>query len=500
MAFSKFLTVAALGLWMAGCALIPRGQPEGLDLDRGDARRMRRQLDVFMEEAEQQLDSVTDQIRQRANNREVRQQANNFEERLRDQMRADVSNPSPVVGLLDAWQNSERYRIFLTEGAGKDFFGESQPAAVNLVENYSKRLSSILDDYTESPEALSNYRKQVTDAARKYPLQPGFREGETFSFALASTGLGVLGNIASLPLAPIDAASNVANTADSLNRLNDTAERFADIAEDYPYVVRGETERFLRDLHQSTTVTSVTLDLERATKAADLASRAADRASRVPDNIPELVRSTVRETLDEALAEKPELLELLNEIEELTTSLETVTANVRNTSANAEVISRQAPQGADQVLKSAQPVLAQSENTTRAVTEALAEAGRTVEKVQALALATKSEPDPDAPPREPFRIQDYTEALAQLEMVVKELRGTLEEVNSAIDTSTIDRLQAAANSTVATNIENAKGFVDHVIWRLAQLITLAGLLIVILAAGWYYLRLKVLPMASKESS
>jgi hypothetical protein len=88
-------------------------------------------------------------------------------------------------------------------------------------------------------------------------------------------------------------------------------------------------------------------------------------------------------------------------------------------------------------------------------------------------------PGPSLPPRPPFRIQDYTEACAQLEKTSKQLTELLNGVNQTVAPANLERLATQIAPVVQHAKMSSKEVVDYAFIRGLQLIGafLAGLLI-----------------------
>ena len=171
-----------------------------------------------------------------------------------------------------------------------------------------------------------------------------------------------------------------------------------------------------------------------------------DRISRVAENLPETIRSEREAVLASLDEQTPEVTQLVMETHE---------------------------------------TVEDARATVEASTEAMAATTRLVESVDRFLerLGVYDQPeepevamtavDPDAPPKEPFRIQDYTEAAAQLSETARELDALVNSLDKTLATATSDEVTAKLETTITRGQE----VVDHAFWRAVLLVAASCLLV-----------------------
>ncbi len=443
------------GRIVAGCLLVLAGATAGCQssvplLGRGEKRReielelqesLRFQLELFARQFSAKFQEVVNEIQSVEPGPEIQRRI--LSERLEvvPTFRALLRHPDARIVYLDMAAYCAQLERRLT--SDQYDLGRGQDLAEDAAKDLSKRIHDIGATFLD-PEQLAEVHRDVQQFADEQPL------GQQFStfYAQGGTGLRPGSTITSIITAPLSALNpfgGIDATAVAIHDASEMGERFADVVEQLPDVLRWQVQLVLHNLRTSPEVASIVGSIDEIT--ATVAS-----LEETTRTLPEDVRTQVVEILAETEATQASLRETMAEarttLEELNGTLERV-----------------------------EPVMLSIERTTTGLAEAGAAWEGAVRAVQELITpfigdpdAPEEEPAADEDSGEPFRILDYAETAEQLAVAAAELRVLLSDVRGVITGDDLDLVTGAVKDT-------ANAAVDHIVFRIGELI------LVILAAG-----------------
>jgi hypothetical protein len=170
-------------------------------------------------------------------------------------------------------------RLYLTEGDGRDIFGDNQPVAVFAAERAEAELFDIGERFLTTEE-LERLRSDAVALMRRRPIS-----GRDFSvMSLASVRAEAQEDkafdwIGQISLSPFRALEGVGEGASAIRDFNDTAIRFSAIVEGLPDQVRWQSELLLFDVESREAT-------QRALAATEALAESADRLTRAFENLP----------------------------------------------------------------------------------------------------------------------------------------------------------------------------------------------------------------------
>ena len=227
-----------------------------------------------------------------------------------------------------------------------------------------------------------------------------------------------LEKLIAIPLSPFDPFSGVNQGAQAVTSLSVTADRAVDLAEIYPQVIEWRLRLVALDIQELESVQSIVTNLNELT--------------------------TLAKTLPVQMREQAGIL--LEQSGPMQVEAQRTLAGVRDAGT--------ALQGA---MTSTQAAITSLDTFVASLTPPADPHAKPVDPTT-------------APP--PFKITDYTAALNALDSATKELHATLTDLQqpafsgrvAELTTTAVDHAQAAANTTI-----------DHLSWRIGQLIAFAAL-------------------------
>lgn len=212
---------------------------------------------------------------------------------------------------------------YLTNGDGRELFGELQPLAVDAADQL---VADVLEIGTRflTEKQVAEVAERTREFADKYPIQGRDFSVQRIPRAIVAKEAGQsLDWLISLPLAPFAALRGVDSGAAAIRDFNRTAKEFGQIAKAMPERVRGQLELFVYDLEDRETV-------ERSVDALDRAATSAESAAATLDRLPEELRRTLGEsqgTVDAAGKVVAEMQSLAKPLSETATQLEQASAH-----------------------------------------------------------------------------------------------------------------------------------------------------------------------------
>lgn len=433
-------------------------------------------LSQFVEYAESEIGAVAEQIEAGTQDVEVKKAALLWKVEFTQATAKRSLQKKSMAHLMDAWAFTIRQANYLQSGEGKNLFGDQQPLAVQAAARIQKAVEAIARKYAADDE-LPKIVRHLEAYARANPIRGVFAFEVPESFSSGEEVQSMLSKILNVPWAFTKSSRDALDPTSSLAR---SVDRFTELLDDYPAMVRWQTQLLWLDLEGSTS-------FQTTMKGIDSLSRNFDRLVETAESLPQQVREELRLALDDIDARQPELRKTLEQARETVDAAnaamaraETVTATVERT---VEGVTR-----AGEVL---QTTAAAVTDTIKQLQQLRGPRGAD-ESAASGAGGTNSK-------QKKFDITEYTQTAEALNRSTVELRGLLSEVRSFLSSETLEkdlsRVVPLTKAALAETITETRGIVDHAAWRAVQLCGLVFLLAIIyrFLAGRYVVRPPVTP-------
>lgn len=474
--------LAAASFLLAGCGIIPgmdrarQPMPDEVELESEESARpevqLRRDLGEHGRFVRDAVGAAADEINRRTTRASVREATEEWRRRVPRKNDELIGQTDPLRGLLGAWTYAIRHRLYLSEGEGRELFGPDQPLAIDTAREIESHIAEIARLYLPD-DIFEQQESEVREFARERPMVGRFEDQEYDYQRLQRAGIGAVTSLAALPFAPIRTVGRVPQTADSIRDFTITADRIADILERFPLRTRQELDILFEENERlAITVAS----FERLTESSE---RLATTAEVLPAEVRELVAETLAQ-LDEA---QPELQRTMNEAQALAAELRGTTAELRG------------------AIEEGTKLTSELAGAGTAWEGTAAELGLTIEKATELINLLDKDKDPAAEPGEPFRIEDYRQTALALGDTIAEVRRLLENLQhfAASDdlVTQLERVTSDARTVVNHSTEQATEVINHLAWRIAQLMLLAFVLLAALLFVFLLARNRTTPLTDK---
>ncbi len=139
---------------------------------------------------------------------------------------------------------------YLTDGAGRELFGDAQPIAVDAARDVEVDLQRIGARFL-SPEPLADATARAAELARQHPIRGVFLRAE-IEVGLAQVAPGSrFSDLIDLPMAPFRALQGVDAGAQAIREFNATAQQFNALVAGLPQQLLWQLELFLYDVEET---------------------------------------------------------------------------------------------------------------------------------------------------------------------------------------------------------------------------------------------------------
>lgn len=308
-------------------------------------------------------------------------------------------------------------RQYLTEGDGRDVFGELQPIAAAAARELEEEARRIGAEFL-APADLERVTRQVEEFASRRSIHGNEFDAQAVHLALVEVHTSnAFAWIVDLPMSPFRALEGVSSGAQAIHEFNQTALAFSQIVEGLPQQLRWQSELLLYDVE------------ERDTLIQSLAAF-----------------QTVAESAARASA-----------------ALEALPAELRLSLADSEgALAR-----ANEVLVSAQTLVGPLEETAAHVERA----------GEAWAQIFRSDGEPRAEER-PFDIAQWEGAAREIAAAAGRLSELTVELRGLVESQQLDAALGRVTTTVELAETSAQEVVDAAAWRGLQLLVAFFVLLV----------------------
>ncbi len=342
----------------------------------------------------------------------------------------------PQVAFFDLWLLTEQMHhrfVHSSEGIPEPFRQELEDAAISLNQRIEDLGRSFLKD------------SQFEEAERFIQEEVARNPGHTTVGDITRTSLSHLGPssqrswLTKFKLPSISPFSGIDEGARAIREFTVVADRFAHIAEAYPEQLTWQAELLLLDLEERATTQTWTRSVE---TIAQSFQSLAEQWNRLPGEL--------RGILAEAESSQASLQPTLRQLE---------TASIAATAT----------------LQEARALGQELQQVSTQVTEA-GIAWEATARAFGLGNEEATSEAPDSAPASPeeasssFDIREYGSSAEQVSRAARELRALVEDVRELAVAPELQALDERAQATVQQTRQEAEDVVDHIAWRVIQLL------------------------------
>ena len=459
------ILATALVMGWAGSA---RGQQTGPATEQEARAQLQTDLDSMQGQIMRWHDDRLVIALRNANTEEVRERLNQWTRSMKNQYRSAFRGSDPRESMIKVWTLSAQVDWYLSE-EGTNLFG---PAQKDMVEK-SKAILFMIEELARNylpNDAYETARDHIRNHVQSTPLRAGLdRAGlltvldDTWSGVL-SVGGGALRRVTDIPLMPTRSLG-----AEGFGRMSESIDMFRMSMEELPDELRHQIERLITDLADHETSASllladVLIALERVNEILDGSSALTQDVEQtlITSEQPLTLARDITESVEKAAAESRLLVDAVSAL-------------------LAQLEAQDDPAGATQ----ARPFDVR-EYTSAAL--ALDQGALSVKDMLEVIQEIIREADSEEPSERPFDIRDYEAAARAIESASAEIGAIVADARAMLESRELaenaEPVVLMVDQSLASATERLESLVDHIAWRLAQIV----LLIFGLAAALLLLR------------
>jgi hypothetical protein len=286
-----------------------------------EGAQLRLDLFRFADVYTSEVVSTANEIARSTEDSKVREFALIWKVRVASGLHAVTLDPDPRVAMVNTWMVTVQHRMFFTTfDAGKAVFGVQQEKAVQVAFKMENDLENLIRQYI--PEEIFDAAKSnIEELAIEYPVvmrsgADSLRIGDVSRTARESG----LGDILSLPLAPLTGMQGVGTTSDAVDRIGVILAIISKIFEDMPRHVRWQTEALMLELENSKSIedfrkTLARVDEHTVSLRADV-TRATDFVESIPNELSKQQVELFEHVAKERMAISNEMDEKIDRIDQ----------------------------------------------------------------------------------------------------------------------------------------------------------------------------------------
>ncbi|MHC5075872.1 MAG: hypothetical protein ACYTFM_05545 [Planctomycetota bacterium] len=286
-----------------------------------EGAQLRLDLFRFADVYTSEVVSTANEIARSTEDSKVREFALTWKIRVASGLHAVTLDPDPRVAMVNTWMVTVQHRMFFTTvDAGKDVFGVQQKKAVQVALKMENDIEDIIRQYIPE-EIFDKAESNIEELAIEYPIVMLTGTGSLQIGDVSQTAReSGLGDILSLPLAPLTGLQGVGTTSDAVDRIGVILAIISKIFEDMPRHVRWQAEALMLELENSKSIEDVRKALVRIDEhtvglRADV-TRATDFVESIPDELSEQQVELFEHVAKERMAISKEVDEKIDRIDQ----------------------------------------------------------------------------------------------------------------------------------------------------------------------------------------
>jgi len=352
---------------------------------------------------------------------------------------------------LTAWRICAQLRYHFSEGKGAEAFGEQQDQIIEMATQLEQDIVAIIRR-AATEEEMQKARAQMNQWVRANPLPGELALGRSHG-GVSKSGdqIDFISQIFKAPLAPLKALEGLSEVATAVHEISVTGRLATETVQHLPTQLRWNSELLLYEIEEQPSVRSALKSMR------EVSASAASIAATAKDLLPRL-RKTIDEVVGDLEQRRPIVTETLADVRKTIGKAQKI---ADSTSKTVEQV-KSTISDVDQTIKDAKPTLEVARSTANSVGQAGQAWTATVKAVGGL-LEQQKPATPPSTPAHPFDIREYgqsADSLANAAVKARELVLTSRELIESAKVT--DRIEQVDRTT--------KGLIDHIAWRLGQLI------------------------------
>lgn len=426
------LVTSWIAIGLAGCASPPEAKPvqsqpaeprkdKGVRLSDEDIRSV---LRSFVDRFALLVEAAADEIVAKANDRQIRRRAVLWKIRTIRPIRESLFETKAKLTAIHLWVFCAQMKRYFEEGDGQESFGPYQPIAIKAVGSIEADIVNLAKT-TISDKLLHQIRQELDAWVQENPLRGPLASESGIPWTVDQEKAGMWRAWLKIPLS-LTPLQQMDDTKTSIEAFTEETERIRYTATYLPQQIRWEIELLLYDLEDRQTVSSALSSFE---TLADSFDRLATEAKQLPTQL----RKETALALDD-LAVKSE-------------SLRSTITEIRGVTSESSQALEQAERVADAVQRAA---------------ASLTETGQAWEAT-AGAIGKLVPEDRGGAEGKSFDLNELNVTANSLTTTAIELRGLAADLQKLAGSG-----QLAA--VLDTTTDQGRQLIDHLAWRLFQLI------------------------------
>jgi ABC-type transporter Mla subunit MlaD len=279
-----------------------------------DGVRLREALFDFADVAISEVVGASSDIARAATDSRTREMALRWKLRGAMAFRSVVLDPDPRRAMVDTWEVVVKQRQYFDEGGGKRVFGEHSAIAAKVAHRLEAQFEESMVRVLP-PKILKVAKTDVERLASKAPVS---LSGSSGIFRLRATSepptKGGVGDVLSLPLAPLTGLQGVQSTADAIDRIGDMMGVITELVENLPEQARWQAEALIIELEASRSLEDLRAAINESEKRLDLVMKEVKRAVDLAESVPGEVDRQRTDTLDRVSAEREAAVKSMDDL------------------------------------------------------------------------------------------------------------------------------------------------------------------------------------------
>lgn len=382
-----------------------------------------------------------------------------------------LATEDPILALVDAWAVGKSLAQYLDQNSYLDEIPESiRSVALDMLKRREDRLSYIASKYIpeDSFDSLSS-RINLFTTSQSIPknevLQANSQRWSSPLFSVWLKSQAAVGSVLQLSLSPVKALKGVSDSGKALSGIRDSTSQAVQVASEFPTRIRTEFQLALEDLlAQKDEILEI---LDSINQTSNHLSKTATES-----------HLTIQETKESLEISK----ELIPKAESLIISIE---RTVNATSKLMKMISKNSLSNEnDSVMNTHSFDIKEYQITAVSISNAASQIQKMLEEIRQLIILDQSSPNDN--PDEHFNIREYQLAADSIQRGAIEIRGILSDVTMLMDHPSFQTQMGHLLDQLDQSTEKASNRTKNIINYVTFSLILIGVLFFVLACSYRY--------------
>jgi hypothetical protein len=445
------VVVVAVSVW-PGCASLRRGRAP--ERTASQTRRISEEelwaaLSEFLKLYEYNITAAARHMRDAAQSDAERRESLRLQLMLIPWMRSELRQPDALLAMLKAWVMTIRVENHVDKyavprpternGAISDALDEARVDIEDVAQ-----LVLTDEEFDRTREVVHNFARESPITGTYYRAAPPKADDDAI--------LAAFGSVLDIPLSPFRTMQGIDRGAAAIEKFNVVASQFADTVAGFPEVWQWRTQLVLLEMWESESAQTLVKSME---EAGNSARELTATAKQLPDEL----RALLNDTLAQLDAQQAALQTTLDKTDRVVAKIDAALARANETAATVDHTARSTAAAGE--------AWAQTAHAVRELTAYFV----SLRKPATTPLPSDSASATSQPSGRSYDVRDYEMTADALADAARELQRVTADVRALLDDEKLAQQVALATT-------ESRGLVDHIAWRIAQLLLLAfGLLV-----------------------